>query len=395
MSVGLIIEQKKVLNEIEENIGKNIVFSKHGTFTADEVDEIMVQASRADIRHLVISLGAIEEERYLAGSIRKYKNTRPTSQIIILADNRIPGDATIFDLVNLAVYDYIALETEDLDKDVILNYSDFILDKINNPGNFASGERWRVGIEARPKEEGREKRDKNTALAASVLVPVKESVIINQEKIIGNILVGVTSAYPGAGATFASVQVAHFLSNYGKTAVIDLVDKDVSNKGLEYIFDQEDVKEGSYKKVDYYIVRDDKDFINALGQGYTYIVIDFGHLYNKDQVSKYIDDLMRCHLHLLVTGKSSWNVIETLLTLSKLKVYDRDWNLLVSPVSQEEVKELSREFEYPDINFCANPYVRDPSDSRSYDSQELLKIFRNYIPSHLLEKKKRGRFWRW
>lgn len=396
--MGLIIESKKNLQEIEENIDKNIVFSKLGVFSADEIEDIILAAARTEIRHLVISLGAVDEEKHLPATLRKYKNTRPNTQIIILADDREPGDETIANLVNLAIYDVIALETEELERDHVLNYSDFIHDKINNPGNFTAGERWRVAIEEEEEEELEKRPDIFGVIPTrgiSPLIPSRESAgAINQEKLIGNVLIGVTSAYPGVGATFTAVQVAHFLSKFGKAAVIDLVDKDVSNRGLEYIFEDQGTTEGAYKKVGYHIIHDDKDFYDALGRGYTYIVIDFGHLFYRDFTSKYIDDLMRCHLQILVTGKSSWNIIDTSRCFSKLEQYNRKWKVLVSPVSKKELSEISRELKHPDLEIYANPYIIDPSESSEYETEEMIKIFKDYIPKHLLERKSAWRPWK-
>jgi len=384
MNLGVIVESKKISDELKGSLAGDIVFTKLGAFNADKIDDLLVQAARVDLKALIISLEAVDEEEYLAKAIRKYKVIRPHTQIIILAVDRKLGDETILQLVNLAVYDIIAPSTSDLSDDEVIDYAAYINKQLENPATFACAERWRVGEESQ--DEQKNKTDKGTKTSMKV---------ITKEKIMGSVIIGVTSAKQGSGSTFTTIQIAHYLSQFGNVACIELVDSEISRTAFSSLSEIEGSRAWEYKNVHYYAVENIAEYHKILEDDYIYIVVDFGYVISKNSHSRYLPELIRANIRIIASGPREWDLYYLAKTYEKLLEHSSKWDVLVNLVSDDETTFFKKEFKKSSFNLFCNTFIDNPTDYKSYDTNELLSLLERVIPSHLLNKPKKSMWRKW
>lgn len=177
----------------------------------------------------------------------------------------------------------------------------------------------------------------------------------------GGIFIGFMNVSHGAGATMTAVQLANWLSAFGKTAVI--------------AFDgQEDLLYAEKKsKVDYIVPsigRKKEELVKALQMGYSFILLDFGTLLDISPTgqinSSYLVDrqedvqeFLRCQYKIVFSFTENWHI-------GKLQYFQKNESLFdlehfIFALSGERTPEL-KQFRYQTCSRNSNDLTEQLSD---------------------------------
>lgn len=121
-------------------------------------------------------------------------------------------------------------------------------------------------------------------------------------------MIAVASAQEHVGSTHNAISIAHYLSEKGyKVGIVEYANQ--TNLSFHYMAEEHGfrIKDGrfTWKSVDYYPEFSFKDLARLNGQGYNFLVVDFG-LLTKDKLY----DFTCCVMQNIITGSRIWETVK-------------------------------------------------------------------------------------
>ncbi|MBO8164202.1 MAG: hypothetical protein H0Z34_10860 [Brevibacillus sp.] len=334
---------------IEEAIGE-LIFRSDGTSIREELEA----AARTAIRTLIIDLDCItEDEGVLA--IRSYRRRRPHTRIILLGLNRVPGDPVIARCVSLGIYDIVNIESDREDEEQLrsLILSSLQRQLAQPPATYADAARWEVYNEAslgitRPVKTGRTSSRKGD---------MAETVVMT-ERLIGTPVIAITSATRGSGCTYAAIQTARFLQNFGTVACLELQQEDkagslpsLSTEEVEGVFQLKGVPH-----VDFAYVKKTTDVTRR--KKYDWVVVDVGCW--ADRTDEAIDEWERATMGWVTVAPSPWGYLAFLKQMASLFEHRQEWQVFLQHPSagqEKKIKQGMDEYRVPVFSLPYQPEV--------------------------------------
>lgn len=168
------------------------------------------------------------------------------------------------------------------------------------------------------------------------------------EKIIGTVVIGITSVAPHLGSTHTAISIARYLSNLGH--MVALVEGNYSQDfdrihslyegEKRHIFHE---KEFELNGIDHFKYRENQD-LGEIFSLYEYVVLDLGVL----SETMYIDEFKRSHVKCVVCSSEEWK-FHWIEQFQNSYGNDEHYNFLVPGASLRNIKDLIDRLDYHSV----------------------------------------------
>jgi len=118
-----------------------------------DINSEIEKINRITVKHLIIDITCLERETDLAQAVRNYRIRNEHTQIIIIAQNYIPGNETLSLLVTMGVYDILAPQDSD-------NIGPLLLEILDKPTSYSKAVKWDIGVKIQNSKEDKEVKTK-------------------------------------------------------------------------------------------------------------------------------------------------------------------------------------------------------------------------------------------
>lgn len=353
----------------ERAIEEKHIFQWDGTSIREQLDA----AARVQIRTLLLDISVAPIDQLIVG-LRSFRRQRPHTRIIIVATDRKPGDDEIARCVALGIYDIVVVHTEDMEEEQIDDeITDAVREKLNSPiSTYADAAKWDgpVSEASTGESTGRKKGRTNTKEIVS------EKVVI-QERLIGTPIIAVTSAHPGAGGTYCSLQIGKLLSEYGTVAYVEL-------DQIAGFTEEAAQNPTQVNGIDIYRLPS----LVELTAKYNYIIVNVGYWPNKIEEVK--GEVRRASKAFVAVGSSSWRYRDFSHQVDSLLEVRSDWSLLLQTPSDRQTKEIRKDIVELKWPIFPVPYQPEPFELH----EESIQIFEEALQEYLPKRPQKPSFFR-
>ncbi|UFJ41354.1 hypothetical protein LOK74_02105 [Brevibacillus humidisoli] len=367
---------------IQEAIGEPPIFQSDGSSIRDELDA----AARAAIRTLVIDLDCLAEDEGLM-ALRSYRRRRPHTRIILLGINRVPGDSVLARCVSLGIYDVVNIETDGKDEEQVrsLILSSLQRQLAQPAATYADAARWDI-------YDSPFSRVNKTVKSIGTEGANIKSVVI-KERLIGTPVIVITSATKGSGCTYAAIQLAQLLQNFGKVACLELQHGDsagslplLTTEHVEGVFQVKGMPH-----IDFAYVKRTTDVTKQ--KKYDWIVVDAG--YWKDRSDDTIDEWERATVGCVTVAPSPWGYFEYLKQMDSISRHRQDWILLLQHPSAGQEKKIKQDMAEYCLPIYSLPYQPEVFSLSDETAGVLQSAFHQTLPQSVAKKRITFRFPWW
>ncbi len=299
----------KPIEDIIKDMGEDILFTSIG----EDIDfgEELSKIMRIPVKHLIIDISVITDKKKLIQGLMQYRILNEKTQIIIIANNCMPGNELIHKLATqIHIYDIIAPMSS---KKTI---PEELMECMNSPSTYKKVLRWVIDEDSFFSQKDEAYTKEKIKLEKEI---VERTVTIVKDKIIGTIVIAVSGTMNRIGTTSTALTIATFLKNQKfNVAVMEFHN---SNNFFKIKNCYDDIKE----KENYFILNDisfyphfeDLNILDVIQKEYNYIVLDMG-------VHKQcnMEEFKRANLRLIISGVKEWELtyLEEILSENE-KVY--------------------------------------------------------------------------
>lgn len=202
--------------------------------------------------------------------------------------------------------------------------------------------------------------------------PVIREPPLIEERIVGTVTIGVAGVSSRVGCTHTARSMALFLSQYGRTALVEC--QGCSLRSLRPEHSPDAWKTGITEEgVKLYSGLEKMEWLPILTQGYQYVVLDFGSIVTGDE-----GEFMRCPQRFLVANTSPWDMERLYRTLESYmgRYPQQAWQVLLNLTDGQRFDEINyslsrKEKEAMKLHMYRYPY--QPDWSNGVDHEEWLK----------------------
>lgn|GEM_PF-728724 len=217
---------------------------------------------------------------------------------------------------------------------------------------------------------------------------------------LGTRMIAVGSVQREVDSTPVAIQMAHYLSQFGKTAIIELIDTQLDSLSFQTFEHQEKTNgQGFYIKNVVYYPQGREKLHQLMQEGFQYIVMDIGNTIQLKEgdmtLSTSLEELLRAHHSILVSGSNPWNVQALLLALPQLRKVGpkKIWKICLA--SSEEDQRLEIEDLFPKqvrefYQFYRLGYVPDPFKLSEFNKELLQRLYNENLQ---VKEKKKWKLW--
>lgn len=190
--------------------------------TEIDINEELEKISRLSIKHLIIDVTSLKDERRLSSAIRRYRIKKEGTQIIVIAPNYVPGNETLSLLVSMGVYDILAPQGEE-----DIHISDLLTEVLDKPSSYAKAVRWDIGI-----------NETNNSTSQDDKTTDKVKVQIEYRDVVESVFKKVIAVYSptGEGSSTIAAHLAYALASK-KECKVGLLDFEIFNPTQRELFD--------------------------------------------------------------------------------------------------------------------------------------------------------------
>lgn len=360
----------KDIEQAVDSMGEEILVKAIDTDI--DISSELNKISRVAIKHLIIDITSISDEKRFVQTLMQYRIRNEKIQIIIIAPNCLPGNELIHKLVTqVHVYDVIAPKSSE-DNEAVLLPS--IIEIINRPSTYKESVRWIIDNDTFSSENEESKTKEVTEVERTVI----------KDKIVGTVVISVAGTMKRVGVTHTALSITKFLKDENfKVAVLELHNAN-NFKAIHNAY--EDIVERdncfSLDGIDYYPYREKLNVLDVLQEDYNYIILDMG-VYNQCN----IEEFKRSHVRIITSGVKDWELTDLELILrTNDTIYKNNYYFTFSDdYTFDLVKENMDQLKCFKAPFNPNPFTA------SSDCKELFKkMLVEFLPEIQDEQSKNG-----
>ncbi|MDQ0110649.1 hypothetical protein [Paenibacillus harenae] len=268
-----------------------ISYEKIGRFNREQFIEHCITVGSLPIQVLYADIHSVEDEPVFAEGLELFKSMRSQSQIVVIAIQRSAVEPAIAQLARLgceirtasSITEEPAATGEDEDK--LTGAINRLTSALSQPVVMDSPDALVMDLPD---------------------VPAQEKVVV-QQKIIGSVIIAVTSVEPKSGSTHLSIQIANYLSDIGKTVAVIEANDSGDYARIEQIYEGVQGYQGQgrsfgIKNVEYYKRVRRNELASLLSTRYDYVVLDMG--YTED--AAWLEELERADVQLVLCAGAEW-----------------------------------------------------------------------------------------
>lgn len=314
-------------------------------------------AALEGVEQLVVDLSALKDtDEEILQAIENYRMMYGNARVVILATNRRTGDELLKKLFQLGLYNLVLTE-------------DYLVLKEELRICITSGKSFRDAVEFKDAES-------------------YEKTLVKQEikQIINKVMIGISGTQRRIGCTHTAISLAAALRSRGYMVAVAEY-----NDSADFLHIMENFSEKlidndyfSINGVDYYPARNETSLAAILGQGYNFVIIDFGCYEACDQVTYNKSDV-----RLMVCGSKPYELpqVEKIFSLCPEDML-LQMNFMFNFTYTEHEYDIRESMQTSDnqaipVEFLEyHPYPYSQTDIPGMD-----RFLKEYLPVKLEEKK--------
>lgn len=199
-----------------------------------------------------------------------------------------------------------------------------------------------------------------------------------KDRVIGYITIGVIGAGKGVGTTHTSILLANYLAGRNESVAIVEAGESYAFSRIERTY--EGVEDGTILRtasfeidgVVFYKFTDNLNMLDLLGEGFKYIVIDFGAFDD----TEWFEEFQRCQIQIVVGSGAVWKQPDMLrfFRLNKF-AHPENWNICIPMCEEITLKDMKKDLPVAPKSIFTLPYHPEPFEKADKHADSFDQLF--------------------